>query len=145
MNQPKSDKSYFMINAGHPRAVFAPPADPRERRIWNRWLNGAFAAIGIVALATSLWAMSGSVRPLEAVVRLERLAAKVERTGSIHPNTAHEIARLIALHWHDCDWGACSTELQARNHAVLFHLKTLIATKTPLDGLADAGSEPPPQ
>ena len=144
MDHQKSDHSYFMINAGYPRAVFAPPADPGERRIWNRWLTGGFAAIG-VALAISLWATTGAVRPLEAVVRLERLAAKVERTGSIHPNTAHEISRLIDRHWHDCDWAACSTDLQARSHAVLVHLKTLIATRTAWDGLADAGSEAPPQ
>jgi hypothetical protein len=64
---------------------------------------------------------------------MERMAAKVEQTKFIHPNTAHEITRFIDRHWHDCDKAACSTQLQARNRAARNHLKTLIAEKMSLN------------
>jgi hypothetical protein len=141
MNQQTSDNAYFLINAGHPRAIFRRPTDPEELLTWNAWLKGGLAAIGVSTAVALSWTIGGPVRPLEAIVQMERMAAKMDQTKFIHPNTAQEITRFIDQHWHDCDKAACSTQLQARNRAARNHLKTLIAEKTPLDGLAGIGFE----
>jgi hypothetical protein len=136
MNQQKSDNSYFLIDAGHPRAVFSPPTDPKERLTWSRWLKGGLATIVFSAAAALFWAAGGMARPLEATVQMEQMAAKVEQTKFIHPNTAHAITRYIDQRWYDCDKVACSAQLQARNRAVRNRLKTLMPKKTPLTDFA---------
>jgi hypothetical protein len=72
---------------------------------------------------------------------MEGMAAKVEQTRFIHPNTAQEITRFIDRHWYDCDMAECSTQLQARDRAARNHLKTLIAEKTPLTDFAGPESK----
>jgi Asp/Glu/hydantoin racemase len=64
---------------------------------------------------------------------MERMAAKVEQTKFIHPNTAQEMTRFIDQHWHDCDKAACSTQLQTRNRTTRNHLKALIAERMSLN------------
>ena len=77
MNQQKSNNSYFLINAGHPRAVFRPPTDPKELLAWKAWLKGGLTAIAVSATVALFWTVGGTVRPLEATVQMERLTAKV--------------------------------------------------------------------
>jgi N-acetylmuramoyl-L-alanine amidase CwlA len=62
---------------------------------------------------------------------MERLAAKVEQTKFINPDTALTITRFVDQNGYDCDNVVCTTQLQARNRAVRDRLKTLIAHKTP--------------
>ena len=141
MSQQKSDNSYFLIDAGHPRAIFRPPTDPKERLTWRRWLKGGLATIVFSTAAALLWAAGGTARPLEATVQMEQLAAKVEQAKLIHPNTAHAITRYIDQRGYDCDQVACSAQLQARNRAVRNRLKILIAKKTPLTEFAGTGKQ----
>lgn len=137
MNQQKSDNSYFLIDAGHPRGVFTPPTDPGELSTWNAWLKGALAAIAVIAATTLFWTAGGTVRPLEAIVKMERMAVKLEQTKVIHPDTVRAITLFVDQNGYDCDKVICSTQLQARNRAVRDHLKTLtlIAEKTPSNEL----------
>ena len=132
MNQQKSNNSYFLINAGHPRAVFRPPTDPKELLTWNAWLKGGLTAIAVSAAAALFWIVGGTVRPLEATVQMERLTAKVEQTKFIHPDTAQAITRFVDQNGYDCDKVVCSTQLQVRNRAVRNRLKSLLASKTPV-------------
>jgi hypothetical protein len=82
------------------------------------------------------WAAGGTARPLEATVQMKQMAAKVEQTKFIHPNTAHAITRYIDQRGYDCDKVACSAQLQARNRAVRTRLETLITKKTTLADFA---------
>ena len=133
MNQQKSNNSYFLINAGHPRAVFRPPTDPKELLAWKAWLKGGLTAISVSAAVALLWIVGGgTVRPLEATVQMERLTAKVEQMKFIHPDTAHAITRFVDQNGYDCDKVVCSMQLQARNRAVRNRLKSLLASKTPV-------------
>jgi hypothetical protein len=76
VNQQKSDNSYFLTDAGHPHAVFRPPTDPKELPAWNAWLRRGLAAIAVSAAVALLWEVGGTVRPVEATVQMERLAAQ---------------------------------------------------------------------
>jgi hypothetical protein len=96
------------------------------------------AVCGTVAL---LWAAGGTRQPLEATVQMEQLAAKVGHASSIYPDTAREIAQVLALPQYDCDQVACSTALQARNSAARGRLKTLIATITHSNSFAASSTE----
>jgi hypothetical protein len=143
MNQQKSDNSYFLIDAGHPRGVFTPPTDPRELGTWNAWLKGALAAIAVIAAASLFWTAGGTVRPLEAIVKMERMAVKLEQTKVIHPDTTRAITLFVDQNGYDCDKVICSTQLQARNRAVRDHLKTLIAEKAPSNELVHVKEQYP--
>ncbi len=143
MNQQKSENSCFLIDAGHPRAVFRPPIDPKELLAWNAWLKGGLAAIAASAAVALFWTVGGTVRPLEATVQMERLAAKVEQTKSIYPDTARAITRFVDQSGDDCDNVVCNTQLQARNRAVRNHLKKLISEKTPLNDLVGIRQQDP--
>jgi hypothetical protein len=141
MNQQKSDNSYFLIDAGHPRGRFTPPTDPRELSTWNAWQKGALAAIAVIAVVTLCWTVGGPRRPLEAAVQMERMAVKLEQIKVIDPDTARAIARFVDQNGYDCDKVICGTQLQARNRAARNRLKTLIAEKTPSNELVHIGSE----
>jgi hypothetical protein len=136
MHQKESDDSYFLINAGHPRALLRPPADLGQRLVWGKWLKATVGAIAFSSAVALSLAASGAGRPVEATVQMERLAAKVEHAKSIHPKTAHEIMGLIGQPWYDCNQVACSAPLKARNSAARNRLQTLIAKKTPLNNFA---------
>lgn len=109
----------------------------------HKLVKGAVVVIAVIGAVGLFWAASGPVRPLEATARMEQLAANVERAKSIHPDTAREIARLIAQPWYDCNQVACSAQLQARNSAVRNRLNTVIATKTPLNDFPGARKQEP--
>jgi hypothetical protein len=143
VNQEKSDNSYFLIGAGHPRAVFSPPTDPKELPAWNAWLRRGLAAIAVSAAAALLWAVGSTFRPLEATVQMERLVAKVEQTKFIHPDTAQAVTRFIDQNGYDCANVFCGTQLQARNRAVRNHLKQLIAEKAPSSASQASQSKTP--
>lgn len=143
MNQQKSDNSYFLIDAGHPRAVFRPPTDPKELLEWNARLKCGLAAIAAGAAMALFWTVGGTVRPLEATVQMERLTAKVAQAKFIHPDTAHAITRFIDQNGYDCDKVVCGAQLQARNRAIRDRLKTLIAEKAPSNGLAGLRKQDP--
>src|SRR5262245_50468239 len=143
MNQQKSDNSYFLINAGHPRAVFSPPTDPKELSEWNAQLKCWSTVIAVGAVVALLWMAGGTVRPLEATVLMERLTAKVEQTKSIQPDAARAITRFVDQNEFNCDKVVCGAQLQARNRAARNRLKTLIAEKTPANDLAGIGKQEP--
>ena len=126
------------MNQGHSPAVCSPPAAIERRLMWRKWLKGGVAAIAFSGAVALFWVARGTVPPLEATAQMERLAAKVERAQSIPPDTVREITRLIGQPWYDCNQVACNAQLQARNSAVRNRLKTLIATKTPLNDFAGA-------
>jgi hypothetical protein len=143
MNQQQSDNCYFLIDAGHPRAVFRPPTDPKELLEWNARLKCGFAAIAASAAVVLLWTVGGPVRPLEATVQMERLTAKVAQTKFIHPDTVHALTRFVDQNGYDCDKVVCSPQLQSRNRAARDRLKTLIAEKAPSNDLAGLGKQGP--
>lgn len=84
-------------------------------------------ALAIVPLG---WASGSPARPLEATVLMERLAAKIEHTQKLHPDTAREIARLMSEPPSDCTRVKCNGPLPARNAAARQHLELLVARKT---------------
>jgi hypothetical protein len=112
--------------------------DSRFRNVgWSRSLNGAFAIIAICGTAAFLLWGAGTNRPIAATtIQLERLAARVERARSIHPDIARKVARMLALPEYDCARTACSVALQARNSAAHGRLATLIAMKPRPDTFA---------
>jgi hypothetical protein len=57
----------------------------------------------------------------EATARMERLAAKLEHTKKLVPETVAAISELI--HRYDCEQHSCDTVLEKRNHAALIRLK----------------------
>ncbi len=130
MHHSGSSSTYFLVNAGHSTAILRPPVDGEEFLIWAKWLKGGAAAISLSAALALCWA-AGTVRPLEATIQMERLAAKVEQTAVIHPNTARELARLMDQHGYDCNQVACGAQLHARNNAARNRLTGLIAMKAP--------------
>lgn len=140
MHQSESRNAYFLINAGHPTAVFRPPADDEALRVWRTWIKGGVAAISLSTMLALLWAAGGPLRPLEATVQMEGLAAKVEQAANLHPDTARELARLIDQRGYDCRYVTCGADLQARNSAARNRLETLIAIKAPLQATAGAGT-----
>ena len=113
--------------------------------LWNdaesKPLRGVFAAITIGGTAAWLWAVCGTSRPIEATIQMEQLAARAEQARSIHPDTARDLARMLALPQYDCAQAACSADLQARNSAARARLEALIARKTRTAAFA-ASSEP---
>jgi hypothetical protein len=136
MHRNESSNRYFLINAGHPTAVVRPPADHAAAVTWRKWLTGSFAAMSLSTILVLLWASGAPLRPLEATVQMEQLAARVEQAAVVHPDTASEIARLMDQHGYDCTQVPCSAKLQARNNAARSRLEMLIATKTAIQGSA---------
>jgi hypothetical protein len=104
---------------------------------WSKALNGAFAIIAICGTAAFLLWGAHTNRPIAATtIQLERLAARVERARSIHPDIARKLARMLALPEYDCARAACDGALQARNSAARGRLETLIAMKPRPDAFA---------
>jgi hypothetical protein len=143
VSQQRFYDSYFLIDAGHPRAVFRPPTDPEELPAWNAWLRRGLAAIAVSAAVALFWNVSGTVRPLEATVQMERLAAKVEQTKIVHPDAARAIMRFVDQNGYDCDHVVCNTQLRARNRAVRNNLQKLVAERTPASDLAGISKQDP--
>jgi hypothetical protein len=136
MHHNESSNRYVLRNARHPAAGFRPPADHEAVLTWRNWLTGGFAAVSLSTALVVLWASGAPLRPLEATVQMEQLAAKVEQAAVVHPDTASEIARLMDQRGYDCTQVPCSAKLQARNNAARNRLEMLIATKTPLRRMA---------
>ena len=57
----------------------------------------------------------------EATARMEHLAAKLEHTKRLAPETVATVSELI--HRYDCEQHSCGMALETRNHAVLIRLK----------------------
>jgi|GEM_PF-946720 hypothetical protein len=57
----------------------------------------------------------------EATARMERLAAKLEHTKRLVPETVAAVSELT--HRYDCEQHSCGTVLETRNHAALIRLK----------------------
>ena len=57
----------------------------------------------------------------EATARMERLAAKLEHTKKLAPETVAAVSELT--HRYDCEQHSCGTVLETRNHAALIRLK----------------------
>ena len=143
MNKVEANGSYFLINAGHPRAVFRPPADLAGRLTWGRWLKGMTAAIACGGTVGLFWASSSTGRPHEATALMEQLASKVEQAKKIHPDTAGEIMRLSSQPWSDCTQVRCSEKLRVRNRAARNRLEMLITKKLLVSDFASARKQGP--
>jgi hypothetical protein len=143
VNRQRFYDAYFLIDAGHPRAIFTPPTDPKELPAWDTWLRRGLAAIAVSVAVALFWNMGGTIRPLEATVQMERLAAKIEQTKVIHPDAARAIMRFADQNGYDCDHVVCNTQLRARNRAARNNLQKLIAEKTPANGLAGVSEQDP--
>jgi len=57
----------------------------------------------------------------EATARMERLAAKLEHTKRLVPETVAAVSELT--HRYDCEQHSCGTVLETRNHVALIRLK----------------------
>jgi hypothetical protein len=57
----------------------------------------------------------------EATARMERLAAKLEHTKRLVPETVAAVSELTRRY--DCEQHSCGTVLETRNHAALIRLK----------------------
>jgi hypothetical protein len=143
VNQQRFYDSYFLIDAGHPRAVFMRPTDPKELPAWDAWLRRGLAAIAISLAVALFWNVGGTIRPLEATVQMERLAAKMEQTKVIHPDAVRAILRFVDQNGYDCDHVVCNTQLRARNRAVRSNLQKLIAERTPASDVAGISKQDP--
>jgi hypothetical protein len=60
----------------------------------------------------------------EATTRMERLAAKLEHTKRLVPETVAAVSELIRRY--DCEQHSCGTVLETRNHVALIRLKRAI-------------------
>lgn len=111
----------------HARAIWHPPTNSEQRRVWSSWLKGTTAVV-VSCAAIALFLASGSITsPLEATSQMERLAEKLKRVKVIPPETARELTRLIGQPRHDCNQVACSTQLQVRNSAARARLRASLA------------------
>jgi hypothetical protein len=110
-------------------APVRPPVVPPFRAIYWRWLARLLVALGLVTALVLLVAYR-PVPPLEATVRLERLAAQAERAGALPAKTAAAIERLIEQPAYDCNQTDCPPELEQRNRAVRGRLNALLSTRT---------------
>ena len=81
-----------------------------------------FAGVAIL-LTASVAGIGVEDRQLveEATARMERLAAKLEHTKRLVPETAAAVSELI--HRYDCEQHSCGMVLETRNHAALIRLK----------------------
>jgi hypothetical protein len=81
-----------------------------------------FAGVAIL-LTASVAGVGVEDRQLveEATARMERLAAKLEHTKGLVPETVAAVSELI--HRYDCEQHPCGTVLETRNHAVLIRLE----------------------
>lgn len=91
------------------------------------WLVRPVLALGSGIVLALFWINAPATPPIEGTVRLERLAAKLQRARIIPHQTEQEIARLIASAAHDCERIECSPKLAQRNQAVRDQLKLLLA------------------
>jgi hypothetical protein len=120
----------YLCALAHARAVWTPPSAPEDRLVWNRWLKGLGTIIA-ATVAIALFLASGSInRPLEATIKMERLAAKLKQMKVIHPETARTIASLMLQPSYDCDQITCSAAVQARNSAARSQLKAILAKRS---------------
>jgi len=131
IEETNSQPSFFLINAGHPRALFLGYQSVPEDRLIGRWLVGVVALFACTGGLLFLIANGSSARPLETTIQLERLAKKLEAVGALPAETSDELKLLLGQRWYNCEQVACSPELQTRNHAARDRLLSLIAAKDP--------------
>jgi len=84
-----------------------------------------FAGVAIL-LTASVAGVGVEDRQLveEATTRMERLAAKIEHTKRLVPETVAAVSELIRRY--DCEQHSCGTVLEKRNHAALIRLKRAV-------------------
>jgi hypothetical protein len=84
-----------------------------------------FAGVAIL-LTASVAGVGVEDRQLveEATTRMERLAAKLEHTKRLVPETVAAVSELIRRY--DCEQHSCGTVLETRNHAALIRLKRAV-------------------
>ena len=108
---------------------------------WRKSLWAAGAIIAICGAAIWSWTTGGASRPLEETIQMEHLAASLKHMKSIHPDTARELGRMLALPGYDCARIACRWDVEVRNSAARAHLKAMIAMKTRSDTLTAASGQ----
>ncbi len=98
-------------------------------------VTSALAALIFAGIAGTMMGLgvSKNQRVLEATVRMERLAKKLEHGNKIALETRLELTRITHQHWYDCDQEICSTPLRTRNFAVRARLQPYLqATDSPV-------------
>jgi hypothetical protein len=126
----------YRCDAGHPHAAWRPPADPAERRVWDKWINGLLATAAACFALGLIVILNGRFGPHEATARMERLLAHLDRMPAIRPETAQAITRIMSQRGYDCEQVACNARLAERNITVRFRLVTALAAKAPREELA---------
>ena len=121
-----SSEQWGLGAAGYALAAGRAPADAEERRPWARWPKGSAIALAAMAALGVFLASGSTTRPLDATIRMEQLASRLEHSQAIHPDTAHAVARLIAKPWYDCNQVACSAQLRIRNDMARARLEALL-------------------
>ena len=117
----------YLCEAGYPRAVWRPPADPEHRRVWEQWLKGLLVTIAsCVALALFLGKDYG---PQDTTAQMEHIAKQLEKMDHAAPQTVQAIQDLMSKPGYDCERVACGAALKQRNRAVRARLRTLLAAR----------------
>jgi hypothetical protein len=97
-------------------------------QIINRpWLGRLMLVLGGVAALVLSAVNSSTLEPLEATVRMERLAAKAERARILPSETKGKIAWLMSQASYDCDQVVCQPQLSQRNRVARARLKALLS------------------
>jgi hypothetical protein len=110
--------------------------------MWGRPLERLLLMLGATALVVVLAATSVPIRPLEATVQMERLAAKMERAAALAPETIEAVARMMSHPSYDCRLVSCRLELQQRNQAARDRLHAVLsAARRPVQDAAALESE----
>ena len=111
-----------------PPAVAVPADTDGKRAKVLGWFAVAITGIGLIGAVSLMWA-GNITQTLEATVRMERLAAKMEHAKSLDLTTASYIERVISQPSYNCNQVTCSKTLEARNRAARNRLRTLMAAK----------------
>jgi hypothetical protein len=110
--------------------------------MWGRPLGRLLLMLGATAVVVVLAATSVPIRPLEATVQMERLAAKMEHTAALAPETIEAVARMISHPSYDCRIVSCRLELRQRNQAARDRLHAVLsAGRRPVQDAAALESE----
>jgi hypothetical protein len=130
----------YLCDAGRARAAWhaRPRPQPAERRAWDKWLVGLVIAVASSVALGLMLMLNSTFGPYEATARMERVAAHLDRMGSIRPETARAIMRVISQPGYDCEQVACDATLKRRNLAVRFRLASLVTAKGSLSAAVPA-------
>jgi polysaccharide pyruvyl transferase WcaK-like protein len=136
----------YLCEVGYARAAWHWPTNPEQQHARDRWLIGLLVAVTSCLAVITVLGLNHSFGPHATTAHIERIATRLDRMTTIHPNTANAIMRIVGQPGYDCDRVACDAQLAARNSAAHARLATALAAKTdkiqlavqpmPVDGFA---------